>query len=302
MGTIDNKRRCIVSRVLGIIAGIVMLIAAVGKMGDVGSFGELIIKYGLPALSILAPVVIAAEVLSGLMLLLWVWPRIAAVLTMVMLVVFTAAFFYANTWHGVTDCGCFGSFGPSAPAWIVYGRNVLLIVACVFVVLWGKGNAGIWRWIIVAVGMVVAAFCIGKSFRVPSYYSGLFGRRHPMIGLSVKNAGLDRYVDISADSTYVFYVFSYDCPACIDNLANAMRYDNRSVADRFCGLAVNEDRDSVVHKTYDIGFDEIFIGDGLQGKVEEIPALLYVEHDTVRYIIEGVVPSEMSFKRFYLEK
>lgn len=290
------------ARVLGGLTGLIMLAAAVGKMGDVGGFGELIVKYGLPALSILAPVVVAAEVLCGTMLLLWVWPRVAAVVTAAMLTAFTAAFFYANTWQGVTDCGCFGSLGPSAPAWLVYGRNALLVAACVLVALWGRGGSGMWRWVAVACIMVAAAFCIGMSFKVPSYYSGLFARHHPMIGLSSADAGLDRYVDISADSSYVFYVFSYDCPACIDNLANAMRYDNRSVADRFYGLAVNEDRDSAVHKDYGIGFEEVFIGDGLQGKVEEIPALLYVVHDTVKYIIEGVVPSELSFKRFYLEK
>lgn len=299
-GTVN--RRFVFARILGAVVGVVMIVAAAGKLDDVGAFGELIVKYGLPALSILAPVIVAAEVLCGTMLLLWVWPRVTAMATAAMLVAFTAAFFYANTWHGVTDCGCFGSLGPSAPAWLTYGRNALLVTACIFVALWGEGRKEVWRWAVVAFVMVACAFCVGLSFRVPSFYSGLFARRHPMIGLGVDDARLSRYVDISADSTYVFYVYSYDCPSCIDNLANAMRYDDSTVADRFFGLTVNEDRDSLIHKAYGIDFNEVYVGEGLRGLVLEIPALLYVEHDTVKYVIEGNIPSEVSFKAFYLER
>lgn len=302
MNVDTGRRRIVAARVLGAIVGVMMIVAAAGKIVDVGGFGELIVKYGLPALSILAPVVVAAEVLCGTMLLLWLWPRVVASVTALMLIAFTAAFFYANTWHGVSDCGCFGSLGPSAPAWLTYGRNTLLVASCVIVALWGKGRTGAWRWGVLSGVMVVSAFCIGMSFRVPSFYSGLLARRHPMIGLAADDAGLGRYLNISADSSYIFYLFSYDCPACIDNLANAMRYDDSTIADRFCGLTVNEDHDSAIHRIYNIRFEEVFVGDGLKGMIEEIPALLYVEHDTVQFVIEGNIPSEVSFRTFYLER
>ena len=90
-------------------------------------FGELISSYGLPVFSITAPLIIAAELAVGLGLVLFWAPRKTALAGLVMLIAFSAAFFYANVIHGVEDCGCFGSLETNLPAWTTYVRNAILI-------------------------------------------------------------------------------------------------------------------------------------------------------------------------------
>jgi uncharacterized membrane protein YphA (DoxX/SURF4 family) len=304
MGNTVNTTKQKIARILEIVVGAVFILSAWGKMTGVGSFGELIIRYGLPVFSIFAPAIVAMEVLCGLMLLFRLWPRLTACLVGSMLIAFTGAFFYANVFHGVKDCGCFGFLGPSAPAWLTYSRNGLLLAMCALILLWERkqqvGNAN-FRWICVAVLMVVSAFVIGTSFTVPSYYSGIFLKKHPLIDKAVKDTDIAKFVQTSPDSTYVLYVFSYDCSSCLDGINNAKQYDDRRIADRFLALPVTKDRDSVVHRAYGIDFDEVYVGEGLRGSVEIIPALIYIVHDTVKYVIQGTVPSVPLFRSNYLE-
>lgn len=293
-----------IARIFEIVVGIIFVLSAIGKMTNVSGFGELIVKYGLPVFSILAPAIVAVEILCGLMLLMGLWPRFTTIVVGLMLLAFSGAFFYANVFHGVKDCGCFGSLGPSAPTWLTYSRNTVLLVMCVLILLWeGKEKKSVStpRWIIVAFLMVVSAFIIGTSSSVPSYYSGLLLRKHPLIGCSIKNTDMARYVETSPDSTYVLYVFSYECAACLDGINNAKQYDDKRIADRFLALPVTVDKDSTVHRAYNIGFEEIYVGEGLKGSIEVIPTLLYVKHDTIKYLIAGTVPSAPLFRQNYLE-
>lgn len=304
MGKKININKQKIARILEIVVGIIFILSAMGKMTDVSGFGELIIKYGLPTFSILAPAIVAMEILCGLMLLLRLFPRLTAAMVGIMLLAFTGAFLYANVFHGVNDCGCFGSLGPGAPAWLTYSRNAILLVMCVSILLWERKKERIdtWmRWVFVAILMVISAFVIGTSSSVPSYYSGLFSRKHPLIDTPIKDTEISRFVTTSPDSTYLLYVFSYQCVACLDGINNAKQYGDMRIADRFLALPVTEDRDSVVHRTYNIGFDEIYVGEGLKGTIEAIPTLLYVKHDTIRYVIVGTVPSAPLFRQNYLE-
>lgn len=299
-----NSAKMKTARVLELVVGVVFLVAAWGKMTDVAGFGELIIKYGLPFFSIFAPVIVAAEILCGLMLIFRLWPRATAVVTALMLMAFTAAFFYANHYNGVADCGCFGNLGPSAPAWMTYGRNGVLLVMCLLVLLWERPerrDAVALRWTCVAVIMVVAAFFIGFSFKVPSNYSAKLVKQHPLIERTVAETGIDRYVSTSPDSTYILYVFSYGCTSCIDGINNIKQYNDRELCDRFYGLPVTEDPDNTMHKAFGIDFDEVFVGDGLQGVVTQLPTILYIENNTIKYVIEGSVPSAFIFRQFYTD-
>ena len=301
----ENSRRTKAARVFELIVGVVFLITAWGKMGDVSSFGELIIKYGLPFFSILAPLIVAFEALCGLMLVFRLWPRATAAVTAAMLVAFTSAFFYANNFRGVADCGCFGSLGPSAPAWLTYSRNAVLLVLCLLIIFWERKTGDVdskgLRWGLVGMVMTVAAFFIGFTFRVPSNYSSQLVNRHPLLDRTMAETGFDRFVTTSADSTYVFYVFSYSCTSCIDGINNIKRYDSRDICDRFYAFPVTHDTDSTLHRFFDIGFEEVFVGDSLQGVVTQLPTVLYVENNRIKFVIEGSVPSAYIFKQFYLE-
>ena len=91
-----NSAKMKTARVLELVVGVVFLVVAWGKMTDVAGFGELIIKYGLPFFSIFAPVIVAAEILCGLMLIFRLWPRATAVVPALILMAFTAAVFFRD--------------------------------------------------------------------------------------------------------------------------------------------------------------------------------------------------------------
>lgn len=296
-----NKQKVTTARVLELLVGVVFAISCIGKVSNVDRFAELIVRYGFPQFSCLAPLIVIIEALCAICLILELYPRVVSVVTGSMLLCFTAAFFYASTYEGVTDCGCFGNLVESTPAWLTYLRNALLIVASVGIVILlpiGYSKCTTVKWIIVAAVMSAVIYETGHTYKTAPRYK----EAHPLYNQPVKKTVIGNYLTTHKDSTYVLYVYSYDCTTCIDGLNNAKEYGNTDIADRLIGLSVSEDRDSAVHRAFNITFDEIAVGLGLQNVVTGIPVLMYVKNDTIKYVIEGSVPSAYNFKRYYLDK
>ena len=101
---------------------------------------------GEPVIVVLAHVIPWSELLAGLMLLLGVWTRPAALLVLVQLAVFAGA----NAWvvlKGIpASCSCFGDLGwpcGSSVTWCQVLRNLVLMVPAA-VLLWrGSGLAAL---------------------------------------------------------------------------------------------------------------------------------------------------------------
>lgn len=296
----NKKAIIIVTRVLELFVGVVFAISFLGKVTDVGKFAELIARYGFPRLSFLAPTIVIFEALCAICLLLNVYPRMASAATAVMLVCFTGAYTYASVYEGITDCGCFGNLVDNIPAWLTYVRNVLLLVACVFIYLFsGQGGSEVskTKWFTIAFLMSVVGYEAGHTYDAAPRYK----QPHPLFNQPVKETVIGEYVNTDRDSTYCIYVYSYGCVTCTDGLNNIKEYATAGVVDKIIGLPVTEDKDYTVHKAFDITFEEVNVGLGLQGVVTDIPVLLYVESDTIRYVIEGSTPSAFNFKKYYLE-
>lgn len=290
------------ARAFLLFVGAVFLFSSVAKLGNVGGFSELIIKYGFPNLSILSPVIVLVEVLCGLFLVLGIYPKETSLITAGLLVVFTAAFTYAYIFNDVQDCGCFGSIGSSLPVWVTYLRNVLLIAMLLLAFFWSKdteSNIGN-KLGICAIAFSIACFFAGSTFSIPSSYTGILVPKHPLYGKPVEETAIPRYVNISKDSTYCFYVFSYTCASCINGLNNIKEYNVPEVADHFYGLTVNEDEGNLIHDEFCIDFKEINIGQELKGKIRTIPAIILVENGIIAAVIEGEVPAMHNFRQFYL--
>lgn len=296
----NNKAIAIATRVLELFVGTVFVVSFLGKVTDVGKFAELIARYGFPKLSFLAPIIVIFEALCALCLMLNIYPRIASAATAVMLVCFTGAFGYASIYEGITDCGCFGNLADNIPVWLTYLRNVLLLAACVFIYLFSsQGSSGVsqTKRLLIAVLMAIVSYEAGHTYNAAPRYK----QPHPLFSRPIKETVIGKYVDTDRDSTYCIYVYSYECVTCTDGLNNIKEFAKAGVVDRIIGLPVTEDKDYTVHKAFDITFDEVYVGLGLQGIVTDIPVLLYVESDTIRYVIEGSVPSAFNFKKYYLE-
>lgn len=295
----QSQPKFVIARILEYFVGIVFLVSFLGKVTNAGGFAELIVRYGFPSLSFLSPVIIIAEALCAFCLILNIYPRIVSAITGLMLLGFTGVYFYASTHSGITDCGCFGNMVDNIPAWLTYTRNLLLLIACIAIILLlpkGYTKADNVRWVVLAILMTCAVYESGHTYKKAKRYN----EKHPLYNQLVENTMLRPYIETHRDSTYLLYVFSYDCTTCIDGLNNIKDYNKLDAIDRLVLMPVNEDKDSVIHKMFDISIDEIAVGDGLQGEVTAIPVMLYIENNTVKYVIEGAVPSIYSFEKFYL--
>ena len=304
MAGIYNNKNLVQSRIISVIVGLIFLISAFGKIGDVGGFAELIVKYGLPLFSILAPFIVAVELLIGLCLVFGICQRVMSLFTAGVLILFTGVFAYGNIFSGIEDCGCFGALGIGAPAWTTYVRNAILLALSVWIWLKTPQKQNVverYKWMGLAMLMIGGAFVIGLTFKTPSYDANKFARPHPLVGKPISETKFSNFVHTDYDSTYVLYMFSYDCSTCIDGLNNVKEYNDPQIADHFYGLPVSEDSDSIIHRQFNVSFDEIFVGTGLQGQIESIPVLLYIEHDSIKYLIQGSVPSAYHFKTMYLD-
>lgn len=295
-----EKARNTIVRILELLIGVVFLISFLGKIFEVDKFAELIVRYGFPSFSFLAPLIVVFEALCAFFLLLNVYPKVTTIIAALMLVCFTGAFFYANTYEGITDCGCFGNLVERTPVWITYVRNIILMVAAVLVLLWLPKEISeptTIKWIIIAFSMLFVSYEAGHTYHRAPRYKEI----HPLYRQPIKNTVLQSFVNTSKDSTYFIYVFSYDCTTCIDGLNNVKEFDDFDTCSRLIGLAVSDDRDSTIHHAFHLSFNEINVGLDLQGVITGIPVLLYIKHDTIQHVIEGSVPSLYSFKKYYIE-
>jgi hypothetical protein len=90
--------------------GAIFVVAALPKVVDPPSFAHMIYNYRLvpgAAVNALALVMPWVEILAGLALILGVWPREAAALAGLLLLVFIAAIGFNLVRGHAVDCGCF---------------------------------------------------------------------------------------------------------------------------------------------------------------------------------------------------
>ena len=90
--------------------GAIFVVAALPKVTDPPSFAHMIYNYRLvpgAAVNALALVMPLVELLVGLALILGVWPREAAALAGLLLLVFIAAIGFNLVRGHAVDCGCF---------------------------------------------------------------------------------------------------------------------------------------------------------------------------------------------------
>lgn len=291
-----------VSRLL---VGILFLFSSVGKLTDTEAFGQLIVSYGFPWTSFLAPAIAVLELAVGLALVLDLYPRICVPVTMGLLLIFTGSFFYGNVVHDIEDCGCFGNLDiVNMPVWLTYVRNAVLLL--LLIAGWepaGAPDPEVSRWSIAiwALGVAVALFFSGYTFELPQFYKERVNRKHPLLDLEVENTPLPQFIKTSPDSTYTVYVFSYSCVSCINGLPAVLEYQDPAICDKVIGLAVNEDKDNAIHNYYNITFPVISVGNSLSHFTHTVPTLLYIQDNRIKFVVEGGAPSSWWFRKAYLE-
>lgn len=121
-------------RLCRIAIGLVMIAAALGKIGDPGAFSAQIHNFRLipvAAENLLAVLLPWVELIAGLALVLGVRARSAAWLSAAMMVVFTFAVSLALARGLDIECGCFGTADATRVGGMKLAENILLTGAAI---------------------------------------------------------------------------------------------------------------------------------------------------------------------------
>lgn len=158
----SRRQRILIVIVPCLLLGLVLLIAGIGKLpglsDKLGSFpgqgefiSDLLGSLWTPTVAFfISDVLPWVEVVLGLALVLGIFPRIAAVLTLPLI----AGFMASNIWaisHGMAfgSCGCFGIFaklfGAMTP-WQALGLDIILLFLALTIILLNPFGFLTFRW------------------------------------------------------------------------------------------------------------------------------------------------------------
>ena len=272
-----------VSSALRLVVGVVFLVSGLLKAIDTAAFANLISEYGIMRLGVVAPLIIAAEVILGLLLIFNIRPRKVSAITAAFILFVSAVYLYGVLARGITDCGCFGPLKwLNSRPWLTFTRNGVLIAMLVPSILKPQqGTALTTPNVAFMAGVaVILMFMCGFSFRTAECLKKTYRGFKPY---PVEQSGLTEHITFSTDSTYFVFAFSYGCPFCLNSVANVCQYVPMGAVDRVIGLAVT---DSVGRERFDRLFDINFeikeISDFEMYKlVNSLPTSFIVRNDTV---------------------
>lgn len=226
----------------------------------------------------MAPAIIMTEIIIGLLLVFQIRQRFVAWCGLAMTAILTMGFAYMHSTRGMVTCGCFGHL--NALNFHLTGtiiRNSILVIVLLLVALKGeRENAPVasWRWIMVAIGVMIGAFASGLTF----------ARSHAM---NVQENNTDAYALVSSplknmittspDSTYFVYIFASECDKCYDYIGNVLLYETEEYVDRIIGLAV-ADEDVELNLPIDYTCYPL---DTLLQLTDDIPTMLLIRNDSI---------------------
>lgn len=285
-----------------IVIGIVFIFSGVGKIINVSAFQHLIVQYGFYYFHFFAPFVILLEIFMGVLLILKIRIRETAILSFVMLLLFTIAFTYGYLKNEITDCGCFGLFTVfKANIFITYGRNIILMGFAIFVGITAqKEDVTIPKWkksLILSI-LLPSVFVSGMTFRPFMYYK----KTHKYLNQNIENTPLINYVNAKSNRKYLLFFFSYSCPHCWNSIENYKQYINSGIVDSTIAYVLvgnNYILNDSIRDIFFNNFQGIKVNEIIRDStmfISSVPTSFYIENDTVKYIIESSLPSPFIFR------
>jgi uncharacterized membrane protein YphA (DoxX/SURF4 family) len=288
-------------KVYSIIIGVLFIISGLGKVIDTSGFSNLISQYGLGYLMVLSPVIVVFEILLGLFLVLLINPKFYAMISFGLLTIFTALFAFAHFKYGVNNCGCFGTVQHmNFPPIFSFIRNFILIGMSLIVwIKYPKEKTDIinWKKYFIITIMSISIFTAGFTFKMPYFLKGKF-EIHEFQGQNIKNTELSKYLTTSPDSTYLFFAFSYTCPYCWNSIENLRQYQKSGIVDRTVVFAIGAESDkNIFNQNFKPDFNIKDLSAVEMDKLtDSYPTAFYIEHDTVKFVLQSELPSPFIFK------
>ncbi len=284
--------------------GVFFVLSGFAKAMDTTAFGNLIASYGFPFLSFMAPFMVIVEIALGMALVLELNPRRDSLIALLFLISFTSAFTFAHFHNGVNDCGCFGKLRPSS--WgptESFIQNIVLMILCITIrlkypkddvrgplVFWKKG---------LMLGLVLTGmFISGLTFSMPTALHDLT-HKSKFKDQNIKNTELAKYVQTVPGKTYMVFCFSYTCTHCWNSFENVRGFKKTGTVDSVIALAVGDDSSKIFfNQNFQPDFNIRTLSVDAFDKIStSYPVGFYIKNDTIKYVIEGEVPSSMTFRK-----
>jgi hypothetical protein len=293
------------TEIYSITAGIVFLISAFAKALSISYFAKIIVDYGFENLQFLSIFIVLVEALLGLALIFQIHLKQTSFIGIFLIVFFTVIYAYGLIFKEIKDCGCFGNISilNTSPIF-TFVRNIILVYLLVSVWIFSRktiqikelSNAAEFILATILVVMCTVAFISGYNYQeIEESNSNKI--------ISIKDSPLKDIINISKDSTYFVFAFSYTCPHCLNSIANLKEYKESNIADNVIALALG---DTVTEKT----FAEIFKPNfpiknctkELLNLTGTVPKAYYIKEDSIIVEFSGELPCAYLFKKLYLVK
>lgn len=291
--------------IYAVITGLFFVISGAGKVADTTAFSNLIYQYGLGYMMVLAPVIVVAEIFIGISLILLIKPKLFSLLAFILLFVFSFAFAYGHFLHGINDCGCFGTLIHTtiSPNFIFLRNIILMIMSLVVFVKYPaeKDPVVSWKKYLVQVIIYPAIFIAGLSFTTPDFLKPT-APKHKFEDKHITNTALSNYIKTSPDSSYLVFCFSYTCPHCWNSIENLRQFIKTNAVDRVIAFStgeMNERNAFIKNFKPDFSITELQLKN-ISTLTEIFPTAFYIEQDTIKTVIQAVLPSPVTFKKEYM--
>lgn len=268
-----------INKYFRLFVGVVLVVSAAAKATGTAAFANLLGQYGFMWLGYLAPIIILVELLVGLLLVFDIKSRRVAAATIALICLFSAVFAYGLIHLGIRDCGCFGplTFLNQAP-WFTFTRNGVLVALLIPSLFYPDDPKQSSKDTVVFMAVVVSIvlFICGFSFRG----ADCLQRDEITTEQTAISPALREIVDVHADSTYLVYAFSYDCPFCLNSIGNVNQFVTMHAVDRVVGIAVEDDEAAE-------RFNRLFKVDFPIKEISALKMLTLSHHLPVAWLIQG---------------
>jgi len=281
-----NKR----IEIYSLISGLLFLISSTAKAIDISVFSKVIIQYGFENLQFLSPLIILTEVSVGFLLIFQIWQKWSAFFGAALVVCFTMIYAYGVVFKGIEDCGCFGTITMlnTSPS-VTFIRNAILLYLLLSVWIKGENKNHFNQWIALTVLIFMSLIAFMSGYTYPKIGKMMKSKEH--IAQTIENAVLKDFITTSKDSTYLVFVFTYNCPHCLNSIANLKEYERSGIVDKVIGLALG---DSVIEKKFTEIFQPNFTiknySKELLRLTNSFPTTYYVRNDSIVMEISGELP------------
>jgi uncharacterized membrane protein YphA (DoxX/SURF4 family) len=295
--------------------GLFYLFSGIIKIIDIDNFIYIIRSYEIKQLIYLAPALPIVEILIGLMLVFRIKVKEVLFFSISLLLFFTAIFSYGNFFLNIDDCGCFGGidFLKMSPV-IFYLRNGVLIFLSIYLfnsTTRTKKDIKLIKFLFIVAILVISSIIVGNRSELKLYLkdtpytrSTIDEYHDEFLNKNINETILSQYVQTSKDSTYLIFIFSYNCPHCIISSFYLNEYTSNNLVDKVIGITKGTRKEERFYKkNVKTSFEYKKIK---YAEIKQItafyPLSFYVENDTIRFKVKGALPKYDLFKNSYLDK